>query len=182
MRAPDRMMAVWEPRADEVDKARDAFIVYRGMHERSIAKTAAQVGAPLSTVKSWSRRYLWRERAVAFDRHVDRSRRREIELDTTRAARRHLKLSRRLQSVAAQYIEKLETLVRMTNDDDLAGARFVKVFAQAVSELAKLDRLVQGEPTERIQETGPDLANLSDAEFETLEALYVKARVGTSAS
>jgi hypothetical protein len=76
--------APWERLNDEPSKAYHAFTVYRdlGPTQRSLAavsrdlygeRTGRNRGAP-GRVREWSSTYRWRERAEAWDAHLDTAR------------------------------------------------------------------------------------------------------------
>lgn len=63
----------WERRADETDRAWEAWLTYRDMGpSRSIAAAAKKLSISQPTIHRWSSAHDWRERVKPYDRHVDK--------------------------------------------------------------------------------------------------------------
>ena len=122
--------------------------------------------------------YGWRERAAAWDSHVDvlRFRAVETELETSAksAARRHGRVARELVELAAKEIAKLLSASKSSDGFGLLRPADVVRFA---TEGAKLERLVMGDATERVeQQDGTDLSRLDAEELRALKHLTDKAK------
>lgn len=64
----------WLRQPRESQKAYAAFLEYRDMHRRSLARVADKTKHSETSVSDWSRKFSWVDRALAWDHHV-----REVE-------------------------------------------------------------------------------------------------------
>jgi hypothetical protein len=129
------------------------------------------------TVREWANHALWRDRALAWDRHCQ-----QIIVDETEAAHRrtaqqvaerHAELTRLMLAVAETELVKLVG-ESQASASPVLNARDV---ARLVKESAHLDRLAANLPTE-IQGSQLDFKDFTDTELAEFDRLMAKARGG----
>lgn len=166
----------WDRLPHESEAAYGAFLRFRNMGvmghatyggRRSLRKLSALDGRSYDVLRQWSSAFDWRERACAYDRHLD-----EISMETTEEtvremARRHVLLSRRMQEVSARHLEKiLDGKVDEVTPRDAARLADVGF---------KMERLARGQSTE-ITEGKLDLSKLSLEDLQALKKIREKTR------
>jgi hypothetical protein len=136
---------------------------------RSLTRLEGHVSQSYSTLLRHSSRYDWRARAAAYDRFVARG---EAEAVIAEAARIRLEQLRALADARELGSKRLAELMADT------GALSPRDALAMVIEAVKLERLVVGEATERVETTqdAPDLSALSDEELLALQRLQQKCR------
>jgi formate dehydrogenase maturation protein FdhE len=98
----------WERMPDEKSPVYDAFVIYRDQGpRRSMQKVADKIRRSLSLVSKWAMRFKWRDRALAWDLHLDEIRRQESEQATRDMHERHMGLSLLMQEKVAEYMKSL---------------------------------------------------------------------------
>jgi hypothetical protein len=165
------MTAPWEPLPGESAKAYAAFCCYRDLgprrsldeasrsyHRGSHAdgETPSRRRRASGTVRRWADRWNWPARAQAWDRERLRVHLTEQIEAVKEMSKRHLQEAKVLQNKAVQRLSQLqpeELKPRETLDYLIEGT--------------KLERLVLGEPTERVAEEHhfPEVKELSDEEL-----------------
>jgi hypothetical protein len=129
----------WERQATETSKAFAAFVAYRGAGpDRSLRKTAAELGKHPTQLERWSRRHRWQVRIHAYETMVDRKRQADAEREREAMVARHTRQAMLLASTALDALAAVEGHMLTTSD----VARWLEV-AQ------KLERAARGERKER---------------------------------
>lgn len=130
--------------------------------ERLRAALASEGSAPtVRTLYEWSRRYHWQDRLLEIEREARKSDDEARVAALREMQARHVKEALLLQQKGTEWLLALDPEA-VTAD---AGIR-------AVTEGIRLERLVQGEPTQRIEvEEHTGLEGFSDAELDQLAAL-----------
>lgn len=122
--------------------------------------------------------YGWKERAQAFDRHLDALRlatvERVTEEDAATRARRHGAAARKLILAGELELDKLIRRGQMPGSENMPGVMRPHEAIRAVSLGVRTERLAYGETTEKI-ETGPDLSGMTLEQLQQLQELQEKA-------
>ena len=138
---------IWERQPREGDKAWGAFVAYRDMplNERSLRRLVTEYYNVAPGTKRWrnkfravsylSRKWRWRERVEAYDRHLDQiaqeARRRAIE----EMNERHIRIARAMVMKAAERLRDMDPA-------ELSPTETRQFFDYGV----RLERLALGEP------------------------------------
>jgi hypothetical protein len=135
----------WERLREETPKQFEAFTLYRNLppSSRSISKVAelwSESGAT-SRLRGWARENKWKERALAYDDHLDQILIISHEEEVKRMVARHAEEAKLFQSKVHERLENI-------NPDDLKPQELIKWYETAV----KIERLSLGVPTENIKQ------------------------------
>jgi hypothetical protein len=144
---------------EETDKAWATFQAYRDLPLASREKhlAAARVGVAKQSVTRWAKRYHWAQRIAEFDKAMDFARQANRADKIQDMQERHVALAQELQRKASVLMEEI----------DVDDVRFREVVS-GISEGIKLERLANGQTTERI---GQDDVNLEDLPTKDLMAI-----------
>ncbi len=163
----------WERQPYDTEDSWPIFLAYRDQTppRRGVLSMLQTRRHDPIKIARWAREHFWRERAAEFDRHLDeiRIRTREAALaqSSQEVAAEHMAILSRLRDVATQEAEKLLATVRESDGEVLRTRDLIRL----VEGVTKLDRLVRGESTERVDVEGPDLGGVSDEDLERAAAL-----------
>jgi hypothetical protein len=140
MSAPEPGPLPWERQAGEGEKAFQAFATYRdlGPGERSVTRVAKTLGKGVRLPTRWSSRWLWVERARAFDAENDRLR---LSRRRAQAEKEDEDEGVALNAAFARALAAVNSL----QPKDLKGNQSIA----ALVEVVKMRRLRRGEPGER---------------------------------
>lgn len=120
----------------------------------------------------------WRERAIAWDEHLDDLRVTTIESivreDAKTRAERQGRAGKKLQRLGELEIDKLIKILERA--DEMHGTITLRDAIRAIGVGVRVERLALGDSTEKI-ETGPDLSKLTVEELRQIQVLQEK--VGT---
>jgi hypothetical protein len=139
----------YERQPSESDRAFAAFCCYRDLGpKRSVDEVGKRLyGGHLGRkrgatgrLQEWSSKWHWRERAAAWDAHLDCQTREAQERARKEMGERHAKVAVALQEKAIQRLKAMKP-------EELTSADLLRYFVEA----ARLERLARGEP-ESIQE------------------------------
>ncbi len=165
----DTKVNPWDRLATEHDAAWVAFQRYRdGVLPRpSVAEYAPTIGYAATRVSTWARVFMWTERLLAWDRSLDARRQVVAESAVEEMARRHVAMSRQLQSIAMRAVEKIAE--DLESDLGRMNARdAIRIYDIAT----KSERISRGEATERV--AGVDYSRLTSEELLALEKISKK--------
>lgn len=130
-----------------------------------------------ATLETYAWEWEWSERARLWDAHLDHIRISTIERVTEQTAEevahRQLKLLVRMQMLADGEISKL---LKISQESDVPGVVTARDAARLALIGVRLERLVRGEATEKIEQ-GPDMSKYSVEDLRQLRALQEKAGV-----
>lgn len=161
----------WERQEGESEEAFRGFTAYR---DQPVPRSLARVsGARMNVQVEWCAIWKWRERAAAWDAHLDRIRLAEkeelVRQNGKELAAEHMRLLKNVRDVAQIEAEKFANVALSS---DLPSIKIAEL-AKLTEIVVKLDRLVRGESTENTSnETKVDLSSASiDALREAQEAL-----------
>jgi hypothetical protein len=159
-------MKLWDRLPSETDPAWRAFEAYRDLppSDRSIAAAVKATGVKPGNNRNyerWSSRHDWVSRARAWDTRVDQEVQRRLMKERGDRAVEQAKLGRNLQAVAGMGISNL---IKEVQDARAPGGhrRVLKrdLKPSEIAQLAKagveIERVAEGDPTERLALSGPD--------------------------
>lgn len=164
--AEDRLP--WEQQPRETSTAFEAFDIYRqlGPQARSVSATAERLSKSVTTLKRWTMRWSWRERAIAWDMHLAEAAR-QAELDAVRDMRqREVNLGMAMQAIGGARLQELADVIERGEVPELS----VNEARQLVDVGLKLERRARGEP-ETITESRVydiDPKDLTDEQIERI--------------
>lgn len=133
---------VWGPQSWEGVDQFNAFVLYRDTpidKKRSVADVARQIGKDPSGTQLQSRQNRWEERALAYDRHLDSYRLRQVKRRTVEMYERQSAISVAMQQIVA---ERLKTI-----DAEKLTARDIREWMDVATRIELRSR---GESTENI--------------------------------
>lgn len=133
----------WKRLPTETSKQYNAFCIYRDLGPgRSIQKVANKRSGSggLSKLKEWSSKYLWIERAAAYDEHLDGVWRSGFEEEIHEMAARHAREAKLFQEKVHERLEKIDP-------DELKPHELIKWYETGV----KIERLSRGVSTENVK-------------------------------
>ena len=144
---------------------------------RSFRRMAKSWGLPWTEVEASARDNFWKDRALAWDAHLDR-----VRVDAAEAyaeetgrdvARRHLRPLQKALALAERELDKfLDASAGCEMPGLLTPRDVIRILVQGV----KVERLIRGDTTEKVAvEEGPDLSALSVDELRALRDLQAKA-------
>lgn len=157
--ARDRLEYERQPR--ETDRAWQAFLFYRDFGiERTMEKVVdayrqtfgaeGKRSSTLRILKRYSGQWGWRRRVDAWDRELDRHRRKMAFHEIEKMRDRHVKLSQSMQSLGATELRKwLEKCQQKVKDKEVIKLREV---IQLIEAGVKLERTTRGEPESIVEE------------------------------
>jgi hypothetical protein len=161
------MVAPWEQLAGESAKAHAAFCLYRDLGpRRSLAEASrAYHGAAASgpaarrrrwasgQVRAWAERWHWSARAQAWDQELERLHRDQQRAALEEMDERHARETLLVQSKAVERLRQLRP-------EELKPRETLQYLVEGI----RIERLVRGEPTERVaaEHRFPDVRQLSD--------------------
>jgi hypothetical protein len=147
----------WERQPKEADEAWRAFAHYRdalddsGDPLRSIGATSRALDEHLTQCKRWSSRWRWRDRCVAYDRHLDGIATKAKEKAIKVMVGRHAALANAglgvLQEPIKELISRIERKaidLKALSDDALI--KLVRQSASAIRDLVGVERVARGVP------------------------------------
>lgn len=141
---------------------------------RRLHALGRRVGFTIDQIEILAWEDAWKERATAWDRHLDALRDRTIEEVTQEDARqralRQGRVGKKLQVLAEREIDKL---AKIMSRDEMPGAITFREAIRAAQVGVHIERLALGESTERV-ETGPNLENLTLDELRSLREMQEK--------
>jgi hypothetical protein len=172
----------FERQPKETDPAWKAFQIYRDMDKRSHAKLGDQLGKSKQLISTWSSKWRWVERCVAWDREADDRARAATLEEIDEMQRRHVQLALGMQQLGALEMQRLLRDANKKAEGEGAGLTAADVH-RLIDAGSKLERLNRGEPTdiERKELTGRDGSPLNtlsdDARLKRIEHLLQRRKV-----
>lgn len=171
--APAASVAAWERQDGEPEAAYEAFkgYVYQMPPRRLVHSSVKHGTAELSTLyNDWR----WQERALAYDRHVQKVRDDErdalIRQDEKERTAAQISLLKGLEDVANREIAKL---INDSKNTQVSGLVKVADLNKMVGQIILMRRLIHGESTENVT-MAVDLKKLSVDELRELQRLQAK--------
>jgi hypothetical protein len=157
-------------------KSYEAFVLYRDLgKERSSYKVAEMLAKSDALIRRWSAEHHWVDRAKIWDKEIDGRATKQELMDKQAARIRHMRMLRKQQEFADGQIDKHSELAARAETPIIDADKAAKIGVEAM----KGERLVQGDPTERTENTGAlDWSNLEADEIIMFKALIVKLKGG----
>lgn len=164
----------WERQDNEPDEAWSAFRNFRDMLPPRRIRSAAPKDS--SILQRWASEWRWRERALAYDRHIDaqvvEERASVLKQNEEHRVAKQLSILLDAEDLAGSELRKLLAAASQGEGVGLLKpSDVVKILETSI----KYQRLIRGEATERV-ETAQDLSRLSIQELELLKALEEKIK------
>lgn len=173
----------WEPWQRQEGEPDFAFAHFQSFlaipNPRDLRALSKIKGFPLTfgqlDLLAWE--WFWIERARLWDSHLDEIRRSTIE-DITRqsaeqVAHRHLRALGAMQDLGLAEIGKL---LQISKENDAPGVVSARDALRYLGTGIRLERLVRGETTEKIEQ-GPDLSACTPEDLRKLRELQAKAGI-----
>ena len=99
---------LWERQPEETARAFEAFVVYRDLGaNRSLRKTAQELGKNCTTISEWSAKYDWVKRVAAWDAEQDRITRNEMLAEMASTRKRQRQQAKRMQEKGMELLESI---------------------------------------------------------------------------
>ena len=109
---------VWDRQVGESEKAHAAFLVYRDLGlDRRLSHVAQELSKSKQLMQKWSMRWNWRDRVLAWDRHVAEIEERETIKERVEFRKMSLMVAKNLATKAALGVQALKT-VRKGSDNE----------------------------------------------------------------
>lgn len=166
------MTDLWERQQDEPDEAFRAFVYYRDM---PLPRKVDAYGAfPVAQMFRWHKQWAWTIRARAYDNHLSsfavECKKAEIAKSSKTIAEEHIAILADMRVFLQLEVGKL-----LEQASALGGGAMVKPseLGRLLDITVKLDRLVRGESTEKVETV--DLSHMTDDELEAFNELSRKA-------
>jgi hypothetical protein len=171
-RAAQAEVRPWHRQEAEPEDAWAAFQSYR---DQGAPRSFTRLVGRTQKIYDWANTFAWRERVLAWDRHVDGLRQAEREEVLAQNARdvaaQHMAILGSAKSLASRELAKLNKLSE--DSGDMPGPFTLSQVTRLTDTAIKLDRLVRGESTEHVKTT-IDLSKLTDEELDQYEKLLQK--------
>jgi len=134
----------WDRQPGESTKRHDQFTVYRDLgRTRHWKKVAERFSLTRTTTQAYMRVYRWKERAHAYDQHMDTQWVAALAENSRRMVQEHLKVSRQLLARVQTRLENIDPDELTPQDCD----RWLNTYS-------KLSRVALGEPETTVALTG----------------------------
>lgn len=131
----------WERQEGETSKQFEAFVVYRDLEERSLAKAGEKLGKSKALLERWSSANRWVERVAAWDGEKDRIARQEQIKAIRKMRERHAAGAQALFTKALQGLKELKP-------EELTARDIVAMLAEAT----KTERISRGDVGDVIEQ------------------------------
>lgn len=165
----DKEIDPWERHKQDTEEEWQAFIFYRDSGEkRSFRLTAEHFKIWHNTVFRWNIRYRWKERVLAYERHLDAQRQEVHKKEVVAMAKRHASVA---SSAIGILSEPLKEAVRRINQglwtlekiSDVELLRLIRANASVLKDLVEIERVAMGAPgTVTAQIAGTASTTLAD--------------------
>lgn len=168
----------WDRQLRESKEAFAAFALYRDLGDhRSVAAVSTQLGRSAKLTRRWSVRWKWVERAIAWDREVDRIKQGAFKTEIVKVAERHAKAASAQLSVlmapAMELGKRLqEKRVDLNKVSDAALIRMVQQGASPIRNLIEVERLSMGLPSLMAAISGADGAHKPGTVADVLKDMF----------
>lgn len=133
---------VWDQIKGENARQFAAFALYRDLGPtRSKKLVAEESGYSRARLEDIASKYRWNERALAYDRELDRMRQAATKLETFNMASRQARLGLKMQTLAEKRID------RYAGSPELQESLTPNDVVRLASEGVRIERLAEGETT-----------------------------------
>lgn len=161
---------IWDRQPNEPERAWAAFVMFR---DAGVGRTVSAVVNALhrghgACIEGWAKKYNWRARTHAYDRHLDQVAQREAAKARRDMVRRHATMANNaLDALSAPLIELAERLKGPLPEDLKALSTpqllsLVTKSASAMRDLVGVERTSRGVPAEILEPVPMDGESTSD--------------------
>lgn len=175
------MLLPFDMQEGESPQAFASFVAYRDMGaDRSLVHVSQKHGKSIATLTKWSTRHNWVERTRSYDAALDARARAATEQEVIERRRRmlerHAETANKLQESADMILDEFNERLKVRGGmKGIDGRTLVQLVLGAPKMLdtgQKLERLAEGEVTERYEHkiTAEQILSMTDDEFD----LFVK--------
>lgn len=172
-------MHSWDRQSFDTDETFRWYQAYRdAVPPRQLGRlrVPGHVTPPLQVLLGWYNDGAWRDRAAAWDAHLDQIRQGEREQFARQQAgdvnARHRALAHELLELVEREVDKFLRTSMSSEAEVLRPQELNRMIENAI----KLGRLLQGESTESVeQRAAVDISGLDDEDLRTLRRLKEKA-------
>jgi hypothetical protein len=177
----DSPVADWD-HLDWLGESADQFAAFRAFLGLTPPRRIENVLAwlpqlEMGTLRQWSSRFHWRERVLAYEKHRQAELAAEVDAlwgeEKTAIAARHVETLRMSLELARKELIKW---LAQSDASKMPVSRSLHEVTRLLKEAIVGERLVRGDPTERVAIGETDLSRLTDEEFAQWEALAEKTR------
>lgn len=168
----------WDRQLRETKEAFGAFALYRDLGDhRSVAAVSTQLGRSAKLTRRWSVRWRWVERAIAWDRELDRVKQSAMKDKIVEVAERHAKAASAqlavLMAPAMELGKRLqEKRVDLKDVKDASLIRMVQQGAAPIRNLIEVERLSMGLPSLMTAISGSDGAHKPGTVADVLKDMF----------
>ena len=165
----DKGIDPWERQKKDTEEAWQAFIFYRDSGEkRSFRATAEHFKLWHNTIFRMNLKFRWKERVLAYERHLDAQRQEVHKKEVVAMAKRHASVA---SSAIGVLSEPLKEAVRRINAclwtlekiSDTELLRLIRANASVLKDLVEIERVAMGAPgTVTAQIAGTASTTLAD--------------------
>lgn len=135
------MAQPWEMQKTDTPKSWEAFVEYRDMEKRSLAKVADKLGKSVKLIERWSQKHDWVNRVASWDEEKDRLVRIELTKDIGAMRKRHADIASAMLMKAARALARIP-------DDEIKATDITRM----VDVATKLERISKGDVGDVIEE------------------------------
>jgi hypothetical protein len=161
----------WSRQSYDTDESWPIFEAYRDQRPPRRGLLVIFKGRAVNPIKvaGWFREHFWEQRVALFDAYLDDIRLKERESLLRQSEREitseHMEILAHSREIARRELAKLLATVEESAGEVVRTRDLIRLMDYTV----KLDRLVRGQSTENVQESGPDLSKLSDSDLAEIE-------------
>lgn len=162
----------WERQVGEPEQAYDAFKQYC-FHIRRIAYASVKYGA--AELQALAHEWRWQERALEWDRHIERVRTAEREAFIRNDEKERLaKWMAALETAGALVDREMTKLLHESQKSQMSGLIKPSDLNKLMVTWITMQRLVHGESTENVDVKDARLERLSLDELKELQRIHAK--------
>lgn len=169
-------LLAWERQETDTDDSWVAFVAFRDMKAPRRLLTVAVNGSRLPTAKlsEWYRAHAWKERADAYDRHMDRVVLEEREALLRQTSKEISAEHMTMLHAARELVQReLDKWLQASRETEAQGLLKVSDVNRLLENVVKLDRLIRDQSTEQVT-VEMDLSKLTPEELKQLRTLREK--------
>lgn len=146
----DDSLELFEQQPKETSVAYEAFTVYKDLGpNRSIEKAARHIGKSNVLLQTWSIKWSWRVRILAWDRLLAKEARKEDIKAARDMRKRHIAISMGMQRLASLELTRLlEDAEAKSQTSRLTSAEVTRLF-EAATKIERLNRDLPGDISEQ---------------------------------
>jgi hypothetical protein len=146
----------WDRQVCDTTKSYSAFCVYRDMgSQRSLPKAGQKADLNARVLAGWCMRFGWVDRCSSYDEYCEAQRLAAIQVEMKKSNEEDAKLTLQIiRDAKAIVAHDMAVLRRQADDDDNEAVLNQRGMSDMMHKVVTLERLVKGESTETVEETG----------------------------